>query len=288
MEQANEALGGHGVEAIRGEEHHVDNYHFDIIATYVNFGDTYVTTLLYDTEAHTFYLTSYGDWLEAWEQEHPREVEEEEEPETDQISTWGPARWDNPPLIAMLRSVEGDEVAVHFWDDRPFGVAFSAVMGDGSFSAQQIVRRPSDEPYIYEWVELVERFRKPNVDVVSVAFTTRDVTINRDQFSLLRVAMDSFLERGSRNQADVFLHAPPVLWTCNELVADWYEERGEAIVRVFTGQDVEHVRAGNEPLEVWSARSPEVEQLIEDGFIKWKRDDTVREYLQSIGVCRRS
>jgi hypothetical protein len=39
-------------------------------------------------------------------------------------------------------------------------------------------------------------------------------------------------------------------------------------------------------LVVWSAADEELRQLVEDGFIKWENDDSVRKYLQGIGVCR--
>lgn len=52
-----------GVEAIRGD-YHVDNYYFDIVALYVNTGDTYNPTLLYETETGRFRATTFGDWVE--------------------------------------------------------------------------------------------------------------------------------------------------------------------------------------------------------------------------------
>lgn len=58
-------LGGYGVEPIHG--HHVDNYHGDIQAVYINFGDTYDTTLLLDHETDRVSVTSYGDWIETHE-----------------------------------------------------------------------------------------------------------------------------------------------------------------------------------------------------------------------------
>ena len=60
-------LGTHGTEPIRVEGAWVDNYHFDIVATYCNTGDSYEATILYDTERDEFYVTSYGDWIEAAE-----------------------------------------------------------------------------------------------------------------------------------------------------------------------------------------------------------------------------
>jgi hypothetical protein len=67
MESINEETGGFGVEAIRGR--HVDNYHYDIQATYVNQGDTYDLTILLDHETGNFVLTSWGDWVESHEQQ---------------------------------------------------------------------------------------------------------------------------------------------------------------------------------------------------------------------------
>lgn len=66
----------HGIEAIRVEGEWVDNYHGDIVATYCNTGDTYALTLLHESETGALVLTSYGDWLEAWEQENRGEPSE--------------------------------------------------------------------------------------------------------------------------------------------------------------------------------------------------------------------
>ncbi len=60
-----EILDGCGIEAIQVEGEHVDNYHFDIVATYVNMGDTYIDTVLYDTVNDRFLVTSWGDFYEA-------------------------------------------------------------------------------------------------------------------------------------------------------------------------------------------------------------------------------
>jgi hypothetical protein len=63
MEAINGILDGHGVEAVRGD-YHVDRYHYDIVATYVNMGDTYNGTVLYETETGKFIVTAWGDWVE--------------------------------------------------------------------------------------------------------------------------------------------------------------------------------------------------------------------------------
>lgn len=57
-----------GVEAIRIEGAHIDAYHGDIVASYLNTGDTYTQTIVLDTDGE-YHLTSYGDWLESYEQQ---------------------------------------------------------------------------------------------------------------------------------------------------------------------------------------------------------------------------
>jgi hypothetical protein len=58
LERADVALEGFGIEAgtDRGERKPV--------VLYVNTGDTYNMTLLYDVVAHKFYYTTLGDWVE--------------------------------------------------------------------------------------------------------------------------------------------------------------------------------------------------------------------------------
>lgn len=63
LELASKLAGAHGVEAIRGD-YFVDNYYHDIVALYVNMGDTYNPTLLYATDEDRWVLTTWGDWVE--------------------------------------------------------------------------------------------------------------------------------------------------------------------------------------------------------------------------------
>lgn len=64
LEAANKLLEGHGIEAIGGEWQ--NGYWCDIRAAYVNMGDTYACTLIYDRDKG-WQVTSYGDWIEALE-----------------------------------------------------------------------------------------------------------------------------------------------------------------------------------------------------------------------------
>jgi hypothetical protein len=59
LECLNEALETHGVEPLG----HVD-FRDGPPAEYLNTGDTYTATLLFDHGTDTFKLTSWGDWLE--------------------------------------------------------------------------------------------------------------------------------------------------------------------------------------------------------------------------------
>lgn len=67
MEAINILLGGYGVEAIRGEWQ--NGYWCDIVADYVNMGDTYAITVMHVRGEHSgrpvkFIVTSWGDWVE--------------------------------------------------------------------------------------------------------------------------------------------------------------------------------------------------------------------------------
>ena len=54
-----------GVEAIRGEKER-DDYWANTVALYVNTGDTYSATLLYDRVREKFEVTTYGDFVEKY------------------------------------------------------------------------------------------------------------------------------------------------------------------------------------------------------------------------------
>jgi hypothetical protein len=89
MDEANEILDGHGVEAVQGDER-VSAFWQRTILLYVNLGDTYDTTLCYSTEDNEFFVGSWGDFVEAWEaegdedeDEDDKEEDEEEEEEED-------------------------------------------------------------------------------------------------------------------------------------------------------------------------------------------------------------
>jgi hypothetical protein len=64
LETANKLIEGYGIEAIRGEAPTYRFYYQDIVALYVNTGDTYTGTVVYDVEKQQFQLTTFGDWVE--------------------------------------------------------------------------------------------------------------------------------------------------------------------------------------------------------------------------------
>ena len=67
MNALNELLDGHGVEAIKLEGAYVNRYWDDCIATYINMGDTYITTIVFNTVNQSYELTSWGDFYESAE-----------------------------------------------------------------------------------------------------------------------------------------------------------------------------------------------------------------------------
>jgi len=58
----NDILNGYGVEPIRGE--YVDKYYMNTNLLYVNRGDTYTPTVIYDTKEEEFFVCSWGDIVE--------------------------------------------------------------------------------------------------------------------------------------------------------------------------------------------------------------------------------
>ena len=60
----NEVLNGFGVEAIQIEGEYVNSYYRNIVADYVNMGDTYALTILYDVKQDKFMVTTVGDFIE--------------------------------------------------------------------------------------------------------------------------------------------------------------------------------------------------------------------------------
>lgn len=62
----NNLMHGYGVEALRGQWR--GGYWGDTEALYVNMGDTYTGTILYDVRTDKFVATSWGDFVEL----HPK------------------------------------------------------------------------------------------------------------------------------------------------------------------------------------------------------------------------
>lgn len=65
MHALNALFGLYGVEAIQAEGEWVDSFYHDIIATYLNTGDSYALTVVLDSSTGEFLLTSWGDYVEA-------------------------------------------------------------------------------------------------------------------------------------------------------------------------------------------------------------------------------
>lgn len=62
LNTCNQILKGYGVEAIRDNNH--SSYFQDIGLLYVNMGETYTVTIVYDTRKYKFLVCSIGDIIE--------------------------------------------------------------------------------------------------------------------------------------------------------------------------------------------------------------------------------
>lgn len=63
LELASQFMNGYGVEVIRGDGHW-DGFYGDIEAEYVNMGDTYMTTIVFDCRRGIYQIMCYGEWIE--------------------------------------------------------------------------------------------------------------------------------------------------------------------------------------------------------------------------------
>ena len=64
LHYANEKLECHGVEALNKPGYIHSPYWQDIVALYLNSGDCYSATLIFDIEEGALHLSTYADWLE--------------------------------------------------------------------------------------------------------------------------------------------------------------------------------------------------------------------------------
>lgn len=67
LTQAKSIIEGEGVESITAEDVYVNSYYRDIIALYINKGDSYDTTILYDTYMNRVEIVAWASWYEWWE-----------------------------------------------------------------------------------------------------------------------------------------------------------------------------------------------------------------------------
>lgn len=74
MKYANKIMNGYGVEAVQDENMWIDHYWQSTGLLYVNKGDTYDTTLCYDTEKDEYFIGSWGDWYENWLYKHKNDL----------------------------------------------------------------------------------------------------------------------------------------------------------------------------------------------------------------------
>jgi hypothetical protein len=77
FEQIDTIMGGDGVETVQGGTGSV-RYWMDTVLVYVNLGDTYDTTLCYETRKGNWFVGSWGDWVERYGEKYAVESTIEE------------------------------------------------------------------------------------------------------------------------------------------------------------------------------------------------------------------
>ena len=69
LEALNELIDGFGIEGIYIDDYFHSDYWGNSIGLYVNLGDTYILTIIYNVIDNQFEFTSWGDFYESKEQE---------------------------------------------------------------------------------------------------------------------------------------------------------------------------------------------------------------------------
>ena len=69
LEAINELTDGCGIESIRIDGYHHSNYWTDCIGLYINMGDTYLLTIIYNVIDNQFEFSSWGDFYESKQKE---------------------------------------------------------------------------------------------------------------------------------------------------------------------------------------------------------------------------
>lgn len=70
MDKINILIDGYDVESIKSETYWTNEFWLNTVAIYVNMGDTYVRTILYNVVERKFEVTSWGDWVEKYNEEY--------------------------------------------------------------------------------------------------------------------------------------------------------------------------------------------------------------------------
>lgn len=112
MHLVDKILDAHGVEAVFESGGELNHHSGDLVMEFVNTGDTYSATVVFDLETEEAQVTTWGDWVEEWEK----------------------GAWDADGIIERLHTID---------------VADHLVLADGSIlvaSHDDIAEADSDDP----------------------------------------------------------------------------------------------------------------------------------------------
>jgi hypothetical protein len=112
LEQINDLVKGYGVESIKVDDGGVGGYWMDAIGAYVNMGDTYAPTVVFDARNDQWLITSWGDIVEDYETNKNDETEEDEE-EDDTLDNDDVEKFfimEKPMVVRKFMADEADKV----------------------------------------------------------------------------------------------------------------------------------------------------------------------------------
>ena len=112
LQKINDLVNGYGVESIKTDDGGVRGYWLDVIGAYVNMGDAYAPTVVFDARTNEWLITSWGDVMEDYENNKEPEDEELEELEDETYNEDLEEFFimDKPMVVRKFRPEETDKV----------------------------------------------------------------------------------------------------------------------------------------------------------------------------------
>lgn len=306
LEYFSEIFHMHGVESIKGyptspadSSYYAPTRDQTVNLVYANAGDSYAETLAYDTQQEQFLITSWGDWVENIEQEEGEGWEEE---------AW------NDWIKSDLNKYLPDEVRDYFEYDADEELADRVL-----WNAYQKAKSESGEYPVYEsggayldtekMGSIYAQIVKDLLEEEGIEIEKEDVEdedLQQEEFNRqFNKSYDDYLNEQDQMRKDLineeaFSKSDSSFSVVKHKLENRYsvyfeEERGDSKIYVEDNYSDKEVWNVTNDTDISSTDSDDedsqeesnmglIDQLIEDGFIKWENSTSVLEYLYSVGV----